>query len=111
MKNSKHGSALGTDLETPGASARASRVGVRTVAALRVRTASCLAAVTLVISIALAAGPAAADQYDSKVAGHPLRIVAYVIHPVGELLELLIMRPAHWIITREPVKALVGHTD
>ena len=27
------------------------------------------------------------------------------------VLEYLLVRPAHWFITREPVKTLVGHTD
>jgi hypothetical protein len=43
--------------------------------------------------------------------GHPLRITAYVLHPVGVLIDRLILRPAHWLGTREPVKTLFGHTD
>lgn len=78
---------------------------------LRNRAVACLAALTLALMIAVAPTPAAADQYDSKLAGHPLRIAAYVLHPVGAILEILIVRPAHWLINREPVKTLVGHTD
>ena len=43
----------------------------------------CLAALPLLATLALAATPAAADEYDARRAGHPLRVVAYVLHPVG----------------------------
>jgi len=36
------------------------------------------------------AAPAGADEYDPKRAGHPLRIVAYVVHPVGVVIDYLI---------------------
>ena len=51
------------------------------------------------------------DDYDSTEAGHPLRIVAYVLHPVGVILDTLIFRPAHWLGSKEPIKTLVGNTD
>lgn len=51
------------------------------------------------------------DEYDSKESGHPLRIAAYVLHPVGVILDALIFRPAHWIGSKEPIKTLVGNTD
>jgi hypothetical protein len=51
------------------------------------------------------------DEYEPTEAGHPLRIVAYVLHPVGVILDTLIFRPAHWIGTKEPIKTLVGNTD
>ena len=54
-------------------------------------------------------GPARADPYDPKRAGHPLRIAAYVAYPVGVLLDYLIFRPAHWLAHRESVKPIVGH--
>ena len=67
----------------------------------------------LLVCILLAlAGPAAADkEYDSTKAGHPLRIVAYVIHPVGVILDTLIMRPAYWLGSHEPLRTLFGRTD
>ena len=46
-----------------------------------------------------------------QYAGHPLRIVAYVLHPVGVLFDYLIFRPAHWIGSKEPMKTIFGHTD
>ncbi len=65
-----------------------------------------------VVSLGLAiAGPATADEYDAKQAGHPLRIVAYVLHPVGVTLDYLLMRPAHWVVSYEPLRTIFGHTE
>jgi hypothetical protein len=58
--------------------------------------------------LALAA-PAAADRYDPQKAGHPARIVAYALHPIGVMLDLLIFRPAHWIGSKEPLATFFGH--
>ncbi len=69
-----------------------------------------LAALSLLAPLLLAA-PVHADEYDPNAAGHPLRIVAYVMHPVGVVLDVLIMRPAHWIGSIEPFKTLFGHED
>jgi hypothetical protein len=70
-----------------------------------------LASALLALSLLTAAPPAAADEYDPHYAGHPLRILAYVVHPVGVLLDYLIFRPAHWIGNHEPAKTIFGHTD
>jgi len=53
----------------------------------------------------------AADQYDPGEAGHPLRIAAYVVHPMGVVLDYLIMRPAYWVGSQEPWRTLFGRTD
>ena len=65
------------------------------------------------VALALLAGaaPAGADEYDPKQVGHPLRIVAYVAHPVGVVIDNLIMRPAHWIGSHEPFSTIFGHED
>jgi hypothetical protein len=52
-----------------------------------------------------------AERYDPLDAGHPLRIAAYVLHPVGVILDRLILRPAYWIGSHEPMKTLFGRTD
>lgn len=49
--------------------------------------------------------------YKPEDAGHPLRIAAYVLHPVGVILDRLILRPAAWLGRKEPIKTLVGNTD
>ncbi len=70
---------------------------------------SLAAALTLVVLSA--AAPPAADSYDSKRSGHPMRILAYVAHPVGVIIDTLIFRPIHWIGSHEPIKTLVGQKN
>lgn len=73
-----------------------------------------LAAVVLSLSLvgaSISATPASADEYDSSDAGHPLRIIAYVLHPVGVVIDYVLLRPAHWIGSREPFSTLFGHED
>ena len=55
--------------------------------------------------------PAAADDHDPQRSGHPVRVAAYVLHPVGVVIDTLIFRPAHWLVNHEPWKSLFGHTD
>ncbi len=52
---------------------------------------------------------AVADEYEKEHAGHPLRIVGYVVHPIGVILDYVLFRPAHWIVSHEPFKTLFGH--
>lgn len=66
--------------------------------------------VALLFALSLAS-PVAADEYDSSKSGHPLRIVAYVLHPVGVALDFLLVQPAHWLVSREPFKTAFGHED
>jgi hypothetical protein len=40
-----------------------------------------------------------------------VRIAAYVLHPIGVMLDFLIVRPAHWVVEREPFRTLFGHED
>ncbi|MDH3212073.1 MAG: hypothetical protein OEM05_06280 [Myxococcales bacterium] len=54
---------------------------------------------------------AAADEQNPQESGHPLRVAAYVLHPVGVVVETLLFRPAHWLVSHEPWKTLFGHTD
>ncbi len=52
------------------------------------------------------AGP---DQYDDSQS-NPLRIAAYLLHPVGWLAEWTIFRPFHFIVSAtEPQEAFFGH--
>jgi len=78
------------------------------------RSAAVRALAVLLLGIALSglvSGAARADEYDEKRAGHPLRVVAYVLHPVGVILDRLIFRPAHWLGSHEPLRTLFGHED
>ena len=51
---------------------------------------------------------ARAERYRSQRAGHPLRIAAYVLHPVGVILDTLIFKPAWSLAQYEPLRTLVG---
>ena len=54
-------------------------------------------------------GIAVADDYDPQRAGHPLRVAAYMLHPVGVALDWLIFRPAHWLGSQPVLSTLFGH--
>jgi len=70
-----------------------------------------LASALLALGLLGAASPAGADDYDPKYAGHPLRVLAYVVHPLGVALDYLLFRPVHWVGNHEPFKTIFGHTD
>jgi len=55
------------------------------------------------------ASPVAADEYDPHRAGHPLRVLAYVLHPIGVGLDYLIFRPAHWVGSQPVIRTIFGH--
>ena len=59
--------------------------------------------------VAVCSAGARADDYDPQKAGHPVRILAYAVHPVGVVLDILIFRPAHWIGSLPVVDKLFGH--
>jgi hypothetical protein len=65
----------------------------------------------LATSLLFLSSTANADEYDSSSSGHPLRIAAYILHPIGWALDFLIMRPAHWIVSHEPLDEVFGHED
>jgi hypothetical protein len=54
------------------------------------------------------AAPSPMANYEPLRAGHPLRIVAYVLHPVGVILDYAIFRPFYWIGSHEPLRTLFG---
>jgi len=70
-----------------------------------------LAGVLAALFLVGAALPALADEYQPKRAGHPLRIVAYVLHPVGVLIDFVLLRPAHWLGSQEPLRTIFGHEE
>ncbi|MEK6601877.1 MAG: OmpA family protein [Candidatus Binatota bacterium] len=65
--------------------------------------------VFLLICLSSLPGQVMADEYDDSQS-HPLRVVAYVTHPVGIVLEWLIARPFHFLVSGTPeVEYLSGH--
>jgi hypothetical protein len=51
------------------------------------------------------------DPYDPTKSAHPVRIAAYVLHPVGVLLDYTIVRPAVWVARQEPFRTIFGYGD
>lgn len=51
----------------------------------------------------------AVDKFDPDQAGHPLRVVGYLFHPVGVVLEYAIARPAFFVVKREPFSTIFGY--
>jgi hypothetical protein len=49
-----------------------------------------------------------ADEYDDSQS-HPLRLLAYVIHPVGYTLEWLVTRPFHEFVAQPDLEPVFGH--
>ena len=51
-----------------------------------------------------------ADEYDDSQS-NPLRLLAYVIHPVGYTLEWLVTRPFHEIVAQPDLEPIFGHDE
>ncbi len=49
-----------------------------------------------------------ADDYDDSQS-HPLRLAAYLIHPIGWSLEWLVTRPFHELIAQPDLAPIFGH--
>jgi hypothetical protein len=52
-----------------------------------------------------------ADDHEPREGAHPVRIAAYVLHPIGVILDWVLVRPAHWLVEREPFRTLFGHEE
>jgi hypothetical protein len=52
--------------------------------------------------------PSPMAGYDPLRAGHPLRLAAYALHPVGVILDYVVCRPLYWIGSHEPLRTLFG---
>jgi OOP family OmpA-OmpF porin len=66
----------------------------------------------LILSLALLARPASAapDEYDDSQS-HPLRILAYLMHPATFVFEWTVLRPFHYLVSAtEAQEAFFGHT-
>jgi hypothetical protein len=55
--------------------------------------------------------PSYAGTHDPNAAAHPLRIVAYALHPVGVALDWIVVRPAVWVVRHEPFRTIFGFED
>jgi hypothetical protein len=54
---------------------------------------------------------AATDRYQAHYSAHPLRIAAFVAHPIGVIIDTLVFRPFWWVGSHEPFYTLFGRTD
>jgi hypothetical protein len=54
------------------------------------------------------ASPAVADEYDD-LQSHPLRIAAYLLHPIGFATEWLVTRPLHELVSQPDLEPVFGH--
>ena len=93
---------------------RQARTGERRTSQCRRAWKSRVLAMLVLVPLALGSLPAlgAPSQDDDRTFKlHPLRIVALVLHPVGVILDTLIVRPIEWLGSKEPIKTLVGNTD
>lgn len=66
-----------------------------------------------VVALWFALGPkpslAAPDEYDDSQS-HPLRILAYLVHPAAFVIEWTVFRPFHYLVSAtEPLEAVFGH--
>jgi len=48
------------------------------------------------------------DEYDDTES-HPIRVAAYVLHPIGYALEWIVFRPFHAFVSLPYVAEAVGH--
>jgi hypothetical protein len=82
----------------------------REIQSTRQRLAIGLLALVVLAFVAAATPASAGEEYDPKMAGNPVRIAAYILSPVGVLIDYAIMRPAWWIGSHEPFKTIFGRT-
>ncbi len=67
------------------------------------------AVVTAAAVLLLAPVAVAGDNYDDFEDTHPLRIVSYPVHAVGYLLERLVARPLHAVVSQPKLEPIFGH--
>lgn len=94
---------------TSATSSKTSAAPERSTVGARLRSAGLVCATSAVLL--LAGAPAGADEYEPSNAGHPLRIAAYIVHPVGVVYDYLLLRPAYWVGSHDPFRTLFGRTD
>jgi hypothetical protein len=70
-----------------------------------------LATAGVLLALWLAPPALAEPEYDGADAGNPVRISAYILHPVGVIYDYLILRPAWWVGSHEPFHTLFGRED
>jgi hypothetical protein len=69
-----------------------------------------LVGLALLVSVVGSAAPvrAGGDAYD-ETQDHPLRIAAYLVHPIGFAFEWVFLRPLHWVVSQPGLDRVFGH--
>ena len=49
------------------------------------------------------------DAYDDSQS-HPLRLAAYAAYPIGFVVEWMVMRPLHFMVSNPQGERMFGHT-
>lgn len=75
---------------------------------MRVRAPAAIGILGFALGLGLAPLAQGATRYDPERSGHPLRIAAYALHPVGVILDRLIFHPAWSLGQHEPLRTLFG---
>ncbi len=73
------------------------------------RTAVGLLTVVVVAMIVAVSTPARAHDYDRGNSDHPMRYLAYLVHPFGIALEYGIARPIHQLASQPHWRIILGH--
>ena len=66
---------------------------------------------TLAAAFMVLSSVATADDYERGEDDCPIRILAYVVHPVGMLAEYTITRPVHWVTKQIHLNKVFGNKD
>ena len=67
-----------------------------------------LATFLIVFALAVPKVVLAVDDYDDSQS-HPLRIVAYIVHPAGFAAKWLVAWPLHYLFSRPGLDKVFGH--
>jgi hypothetical protein len=62
-----------------------------------------------IVSFALIAPQAPASRFDSQYETHPLKVLGYGFHAVGQGLSWVIFRPIHWLVSQDNMDVVFGH--
>lgn len=68
-----------------------------------------LALAGLALGLFLLPATADAHVYDRDDSDHPLRYVAYALHPIGIAIEYGVLRQIHWIVSQPDWDVIFGH--
>lgn len=69
-------------------------------------------AAKLIAAVVLAgalAAPVSASRFHNTNETHPLKVVGYVGHGIGQVVTFLVFRPIHWAVSQPYLDVFFGH--